>query len=281
MRKVLIILMMLGLPWVASAQESTPALNFYSHPTERYHVLIPAGWENRSTAEETLIVNETLGASIHTMTMPATDDMLASMAQAYALRFPDASGTPTTLAPANLTNGSWQQIVYALPDGGAISAFGQEFEDTLYVLFFRSEAGVRFFITQTDAALDTVNSVLAPLEAQAATLTEDVTTLEAAGNTWQALMLTAGDAPLTLISRASTQTSTDILLAPSAEAAADHAVVFTMLRDFFVTPNTTAYLWLGIALVAGLMGFFVLSLMIRRRNFAKDEAALRELSNEA
>ncbi len=47
-----------------------------------------------------------------------------------------------------------------------------------------------------------------------------------------------------------------------------------------MTPDTTSYLALGLAVVFSVLGFYALSLVIRLRNAQKDAALIRELSQE-
>ncbi len=48
-----------------------------------------------------------------------------------------------------------------------------------------------------------------------------------------------------------------------------------------VTPDTTGYLIAGYAAIFGLMGLFLLSLILRWRNLKKDLVLLDELENDS
>jgi len=52
---------------------------------------------------------------------------------------------------------------------------------------------------------------------------------------------------------------------------------FTVLNDFFLTPDTQPYLFLGLGLASAIMLLLLVSLLLRWRGLLRDEAALREL----
>jgi len=45
-------------------------------------------------------------------------------------------------------------------------------------------------------------------------------------------------------------------------------------------PDTTAYLFLGLALYFGVLALYIISLVVRKRNLRKDEALIEQLSSE-
>jgi len=56
---------------------------------------------------------------------------------------------------------------------------------------------------------------------------------------------------------------------------------YTVLFGFFVTPESTSYLYMGLATVFGFAGLLILSMVVRYRNALKDTELIRQLAQEA
>jgi hypothetical protein len=53
-----------------------------------------------------------------------------------------------------------------------------------------------------------------------------------------------------------------------------------MLAQTITTPDTASYLFLGLGVFFGLLGLFVLSLVVRTRNLRRDEDVIEQLRSE-
>ncbi len=49
------------------------------------------------------------------------------------------------------------------------------------------------------------------------------------------------------------------------------------MTETFVTPDTTAYLWLALGLFFGVLVLFIASMSLRARSLRKDEALIEQL----
>jgi hypothetical protein len=75
-----------------------------------------------------------------------------------------------------------------------------------------------------------------------------------------------GDVAYTVFARPSSITTADVLIGRSDTFKPDHRIALTIVRDFFITPETTNYFLLGLAAVAAVMALFVGLLGARWRN---------------
>jgi hypothetical protein len=263
----------------AAAQETTQepiTLNFYTHPTERWNVLIPPGWDNQSTDQYALLVNETLGAEIYALSAPTTD-VDAALAQAILLFMPDV-GQGTPLDEVNLTTGAWQQRAFQMADGSAALAYAQVYEGRTYLIIYRNSAGALPFVVRTDTRVEDsagAQAALAAAFAQVGVAAGDSTNIEAP--TVENGYYRANYATYSALTRSTSMTTADVILAPGDAADAAHSIAFTVVRDFFLTPQTDNFLLLGMVAIFAIMALFIASLIIRRRNLARDEETLRAL----
>jgi hypothetical protein len=278
-RTLLILLLALLTFGTASAQEATSepiTLNFYTHPSDRWNILIPPGWDNQSTDDYALLVNEALGAEIYALSAPTTD-VDAALAQAILLFMPDA-GPGTPLDEVNLTTGAWQQRAFQMADGSAAVAYAQVYEGRTYLIIYRNRAGALPFVVRTEARVEDgagAQAALAAGFAQIGVAAGDSTGIEAP--TVENGYFRATYAEYSALTRSTSVTTADVILAPDAAADAAHGIAFTVVRDFFLTPQTDNFLLLGMVVSFGIMALFIASLLIRRRNLARDEETIRAL----
>jgi len=119
-----------------------------------------------------------------------------------------------------------------------------------------------------------------PSRAAVTLIASDVTLNDTAGDSIEVLgqaytPFTARDGTLTAWTRI-VGSSGYVLVTMNGEAP-DDAAFFTILLDFFLTPETTDYLALGVVAVVVVIGALLLSLIVRARNLRKDMATLREI----
>jgi hypothetical protein len=257
-------------------------LRFYSHPTERYNILIPPGWADVSDGQGAQFANETLGARLWAFSLPG-EDARAGLEAGAERALPGSAGSLIMLDTVNLITGEWAQA--ALRGEAASGAiFAQVYQGQTFIVAYASERGVVPLIlplaarvTQADVASSLLSVALERLGLPVSPeipLTE--TTAAGGAPTFEAALDLDGQVYNAWL-RGSSERTTDVLLLPEGPAA-DHAVLFTVLRDFFVTPNTSDYLFLGLAVVAVILTLFVASLIARLRNLNADEAALHRLA---
>jgi hypothetical protein len=271
------------LPLTAQAQEedSVVTLRFYTHPTERYNIFIPQGWENLSTETHAHLVNEALGAEVWAV---ADDEDALSVVQALA----GIDATPLMGDEVTLTTGTWQQWFYLLPDGTATTAFVQQYEGRSYAILYWSRQGAMQFVLRTDTPLQDREGARAVFARMLSLLAVDA---EAYGDLVQsppdidpplfAGQYRQGEQFWAVTAERASPSAADVSFAPAptGTGSTTPSIALTIVRDFFITPETTDYLWLGLAVSLAVIGMFVLWLWVRWRNLERDEEALRAISD--
>jgi hypothetical protein len=285
-RRLLPLLLCL-IPFVAHAQDETAPveLSFYNHPTERYNVLIPPGWDNLSSDDHAHLRSPDLNADLYALSLPATDTDSTALA-VLALAQPDVTADPIPADDVTLTTGAWAQRLFALPNGSAATAFVQTIGERTYAVLYIATDGTSVFVERIDAPIEDEVSADAAMREGLAKLgltdvtlaADDVIAPLADGGDYAASYLD-GDVAYTVFARPSSITTADVLIGRSDTFKPDHRIALTIVRDFFITPETTNYFLLGLAAVAAVMALFVGLLGARWRNLQKDEATLRQLIN--
>lgn len=283
----LLAILLLLFPTPALAQdEGATILNFYSHPSERYNILVPPGWDNLTT-DGARLINDELGAQIDAFALRGdVEERLNDWAG-------QAIGAPTLdlihTSTVQLTTGEWTQRLYRLPESGmgALTVFSQRINDVEYVITFSVRESVYAFVVPLESALadaagaaGVVDAGLAVLGVDAAQV-GDIAAQEVGATTWYRQALRVGEEDYTALVRRSGELTADIIIGPASAVAPEDAVILTVVRDFFLTPDTTNYLALGLVAVFLLLGGFIASLWVRGRNLRRDEAVLRQLTGGA
>ncbi|MCC6615888.1 MAG: hypothetical protein IT320_20630 [Anaerolineae bacterium] len=256
-------------------------LTFYSHPTERYNVLIPRGWSNVVNSNHALLRNDAIGAQI-IGTRVATSNPDEAVAQALGLAELPQDVPPVVSEAQGLTFGSWTQRLYSFDDGRTATAFVQGSGEQSYVILYVSADGVQPLIVRTEETVADEASARAALETALAALGYNDATIDSvsadseANSSFNAALTLDGEVYNASLHRDSLTTA-DVLIAPGEAVDAAHEAVFTVVRDFFLTPDNGGYLILGLVVAFGLMALFLVTMVVRRRNLERDELALRQL----
>lgn len=283
MRHALIIfigLLMLAAPVLA--QDMQPAaLRFYSHPTERYNILIPPGWTDESDAQGTQFADPTSGARLWALSI-AGEDPQSALDAGLQRAFPGLDTDVLTLDTVNLITGQWSQAAVFTNQASAV-VFAQVYQGRTFVIVYRTEDGALPLVVRTQALIDNSASADTAFALAFALLGLRSEPNEAARSADDAFErgFTVDGAPYTGWLRGVSASATDVIIQPGARVESAHTIIFTVLRDFFVTPDTGSYLGLGLAAVAVITAALIVSLIIRQRNLHADEAALHRLAGDA
>jgi hypothetical protein len=277
----LLVLSVLFLPAWVRAQETAsrvPTLTFYSHPTERYNILIPPGWENVST-DDARLINTALGAQLDAFALRGDVEARLSEWAREAIGAPEIELIHTSTV--RLTTGEWTQRLYRLPGSGmsALTVFSQAVDGVNYILAFSTQQPVYAFVVPLEEGLVDADDAERAIAAGLAALGLDAERLspaEAVDSFYEQALL-VGDTPYTALAQRSGELTADVIIGPASAAASEDAVMLTIVRDFFLTPDTTNYLLLGLAASFLILGGMVVSLIIRRQNLLRDEKALRQV----
>jgi len=258
--------------------------NFYNHESG-WHVFIPEGWVNDSTDEYARFSRD-FGA-IFAVSYPDAPDIETAIDQAIAVALPDFNGTQVDTRELSLINGVWTQRLYR-QNARYVTLHAQDYDGTFYVLIYSgSDAAVPLIVTSEDASADTTLARVAITDA--ARLIEPLLgeptdiTAQAAGDIPNLSLLTYTNTDggvTTALGRVRGNAVYVVVGTGGITTLNETSVYFTSLNDFFITPNTTPYLVLGIGLSTLIAAILVISLILRRQNLLKDEATLRQLDSE-
>lgn len=245
-------------------------LDAFHNSPDGFHVLIPQGWENLSTQSYARFSNA--GVDIYAASVP-TEDVQAGIAQAIDLVLPDFDNEPSHVSQVILSNGTWTQQVYPASDEQYVTAYGQVYAGSTYVIVWYSTQPIQPVIVSEEDVQTGITSALAILgsEVDEPTSSETITVNEQTltQNVYDGITATGrvrGGSTLVMVSTAETEVSPMIF--------------FTLLTDFFITPMTTPYLYLGLVATAVITIVFIGSLIIRQRNLQKDLQTLETLQAE-
>ena len=268
----------------AQAQERVNRDAFYNS-TEGFHVLIPTGWENRSSESFAHFYQSEAQVSIYAISVPTTD-VQAGIEQAIERVLPDLEVEPIT-SEVILSNGTWTQNIYLPVDDsptGRISAYGQVYTGNTYVILWHTDAIITLAQPVIVPGEDVQAGIVAALNLTG-TAPEDIFSTEERtfdGVTWtynvydstpsiqvsfSTLGRVSGDNTLVL---ANVTGRTPFVALP---------VFFDLLTGFFITPATTPYLYLGLAATAVITVLFLGMMLLRYRSLRKDLETLESLES--
>ena len=270
-------LLFLAVPAVQSQERI--ALDAFYHSPDGFHLLMPQGWENLSTDTYAHFSDPEADVDIYAASVP-TEDAQAGIQEAIGLILPDFDGEPSHVSEVILSNGTWTQEIYRTDDEQYVTAYGQVYDAKTYAVLWSSVRPAQPVIVSDENVQAGITSALATLgyEVNQPTASEEITVNE------QVLTQNVYEAtpPITAIGRVRGETTlVMVTTAPLVESDANPLVFFTLLTDFFITPATTPYLYLGLAATAVIALAFIGSLVIRQRNLQKDLETLETLQAEA
>lgn len=268
----------------ALAQDATPIpLNIdqdlYNHESG-WHIRIPAGWTNESTADyarftldgEMIFVSESVENN-------ADDAVRETIGEAGL----DAAMESNSYSVLTLNNGQWTQHLFGTDVVGTprLSAHTQQYEDRFYVLLYITSAGSQPIIVPTDnPAVGVADAIRQYNPTQSVTSADIPVDGDNPQRATYTLDLSSGGEALTAIGR-TISSSTFVIVGTASQAdLIEHSIYFTLLNDFFITPNTQPYLWLGLALGFGVLAILIVSLIVRYQNLKRDEAALNQVMSD-
>jgi hypothetical protein len=273
----LILLVFLVIPAV-QAQERVNRDAFYNSAAG-FHLLIPAGWENRSTDTYARFVQPETDISIYAAAVPTTD-MQAGLDEALRLIEPAFASSPAQTNEVNLPNGAWRQNVYTLGENASLTAYGQVYEGTTYVVAWYSPENAAQPVIVPSANVEEAASAALNLLGYTpgdATASDEINIGE---QLWTRSTY-EGTPPLTVLARAGEQAA-QVIVKPGAPDDSDTAlpVFFALLTGFFITPVTTPYLYLGLAAAGIIAVLFIGMMLLRARSLHADIETLETLEGD-
>lgn len=279
----LILILLVVLPSLALAQESAPQTAYYNAEA-RFGMPVPPGYENQSQGDLTHFTNG-LG-DIYVLRVNTTD-LTAGIRAALERIDPAFVSDPAKSSTVNLANGTWQQAIFTPPGGAIISALAQVYDNRTFVLaYVHNQPDTDTLAVIVESAdvqagiADAIQRFIDP--AFAAEPTETTTTPNAQGTAIVENRY-ALDSDQALLAQGSVRGDFTYVVLERGPADGLQAVddaFFTVLLGFFVTPNTSSYLLLGLAVSAIILLGFVASLILRHRSLQRDLQTLDQLQRD-
>lgn len=252
--------------------------NFYNNPSG-WHVFIPAGWIDESTVDYARFTNDT--RLIYVREYPGSDAESAA-AQILADTGLTSIGAPIDQRDLQLSNGTWTQFLYANEDARAV-VHTQEYQGTRYAMVYSTADLTAIpLIVMREGALEDPSLIADGMIEATRLIVPTVTTPITSENVIQGvstITIQTFDGGITAIGRVRGSAIYTVAGTGDTDTFNSASGYFNVLNDFFLTPRTQPYLFLGLGLAFGIMTLLLLSLFFRWRSLLRDEAALRELEN--
>jgi hypothetical protein len=256
-------------------------------------VLQLEGWQDQSTPDDAIFVNDALSARIHVSAVPTLVDTEAIQAAIATLTEGDF-GEPLRESRIGISNGTWTQQLFSADDT-SISSFA-----------LGSVSGNRtFVVTLIEDSPDYNAHYLAIRSPQIDAETTDfaggidlaIQTLLGEGRNFELVEHT--DLTVLGLPSAQNQYSTDngalsvfaqefddITYATISTGDIESATQLgeameTVFLGFFITPDNSNYLYMGLAAVTIIFGVLIGSMWLRYRNVQKDMALVEELAGKS
>ncbi|MFQ3568620.1 MAG: hypothetical protein SNJ59_16665 [Aggregatilineales bacterium] len=271
-----IVLMLLALPGPLLAQETLGPSAFYNS-RDGFHILIPDGWENRSTEAYAHFHHAEAAVDVYAITRPlrtGQDDALAAAFAALPIEQPAA---PAEARTVNLVNGEWMQQISIDPPRRT-TLYTQPFAENLHVIVWDSPTGsAQPAIVpgeEVEAGLEAALAALGLSEAEAVSLDE----MTIGAQTWT--VASFEDEPAAALARVRSALTYAVVVLEPVESIEALPLFFMQLSDYFVTPQTAPFLYLGLAATALVLLVLVGSIALRARALKQEALTLAALAQE-
>ncbi|MBL8155159.1 MAG: hypothetical protein JNM70_13330 [Anaerolineae bacterium] len=282
-RIALILALLIVLPSFALAQESAPQTAYYNAEA-RFGMPVPSGYENQTAGDLTHFSN---GIGDIYVLQVNTTDLTAGIRAALERIDPAFVTDPAKSSTVNLANGTWQQAIFTPPGGAIISALAQVYDNRTFVLaYVHNQPDTDTLAVIVESAdvqagiTDAIQRFIDP--AFAAEPADSTTTANAQGTAIVENRYALEDGQALLAQGSVRGDFTYVVLerGPADGLQAVDDAFFTVLLGFFVTPNTSNYLLLGLAVSAIILLGFAVSLILRHRSLQRDLQTIEQLQRE-
>jgi len=269
----------------------------YLRSNTGFNVPIPGGlWENQSTRDVALFVNESLEATIHVTAVRTLNDEEA-IAQVLATFVDGALPEPTVNERIGLGSGTWTQQLFQIGDT-SISTLALVRSDRTFVISFIEmsadydayQLAVRLPLTEAaedeaaDAAAEAQPGITLALQQLFGedfdTEPATTTTLALLSGAWALNGYDTADS-LKVLGFPFRDIVYTTIITGQDQAGLELADSFnTVFLGFFITPDNSRFLILGLAASGIILAALLASLWIRHRNVEKDLQLIEELTQD-
>lgn len=248
-----------------------------------FNAPIPVGWQDQSRADIAQFYQAAAQATIRTRIVPA-GDVAAAVEQDLQAWLGSPVDSAVYQGKVNLADGTWRSLVYQIDDDTTASVMARPNETGVIVIsFVEAHSAAKIIMlaiaqadqndaqTEMTAALQTFNI------AGRADLSEPQT-LSLSSGEW----LLQSSAAAAVMGRAVGNDSYIALAEGVIESLPELADAYhSSLLGFYITPDTSPFLWLGLAASFGILGILLFSFVWRRRGLQKELALIQTLTREA
>ncbi|MCY3574263.1 MAG: hypothetical protein OXG92_10040 [Chloroflexi bacterium] len=277
--------LLLALGGWTSAQDESPYFQ-----SAAFNVPILAGWENQSGAGIAQFHNPAARATIRSAMADGADAPAAAAADLAGWQGLSELDAPVYSGKVNLADGTWHVLAYDLDEGRSASQIARRADDRFIVIsFLESDPASRTLMLAIAQADESLESPAPELDSALQQVTPlRLAELAAAG----AFQQPGGD---WLVYHSETARAAgsifgnDSYIALQTGSAGEQMALgdFLALADawqstalgFFITPDNSLYLWLGVAVSLLMLLTLIGSFAWRARGLRKDLAMLEKLAS--
>ena len=293
MKKVLLfVCLLIGLIMPISAQEdeeeapALPPIPYFvaENAGRKFNVPVPFDWENVSSDPNIAHFAHPSGlGDIYALPVESQNPQVGAETAIKQI-LGDISLTARYSGQFQLDGNDWGKFAFT-SDLGTLTAFTQTRDDVVYVLFYHyPKTDHEFYfmaqnILEDEASQAGVLTALSSLYPEIPPTPQTETIVPLSNGDWTRQTYAIGEAQIvTLWQRRGGVVYITVENGDGAVVDSVNKALFTSLFGFFITPQNTPYLWLGLAVVFGIAGIFILSLFLRHRGLTRDEALVQELT---
>ena len=248
-----------------------------------FNVPILEGWEDQSSETIAQFYHADAQAAIRTNVIRAAD-AVSGAEQDLQAWLESPVDAPIYQGKVNLADGTWAALVYQIDADTTASVMARQDEaDTVVISFVEAHPAARIIMaviargdeTQDDARAE----IAAALEAFSLGSGDDLSEPQAAPLPGEWLLQSSET--VTAMSRVFGNDSYLAIAEGDADSLPELANAYhTSLLGFFVTPDNSNFLWLGLAAVFGILGILLFSFVWRERHLQKELAFIQELARD-
>lgn len=278
---LLFVLLVTAVPVLAQDDaEDAPGDTFLRDPDRQDVVMVPPDWLVSQTQPYVVVENPDRDIIVSVITVQA-DEASTALADGLSQVSGDAVTKDADITEGRLSNGDWLGRVYTGEDATLYSAFTKQRPNEQWDVFvYRTLPDTYTLIITEPNAADAAASALALIGATAADLTENTPDDAEEGVTTYTTEIDGEPATVWVRLESETNDTQAVLITFDEAVSVQQPEFFRMLDRFFVTPQTTNFLWLGLVASVVLIGGLALSILLRYRNLRRDEQLIRELAED-
>ncbi len=271
--------------------EPLPVIPYYTSQEngQQFNVPIPVDWRVVADDEYIRMVNDDTTGEIYTIAVPSDDlDLEAAIIEGLRRINPEITVEERLTGRITIDGLTWAKDLYRINGGGDISAFARTQDGIVYMLLYiNPDPDITFLMfaaenedaTQDIPVESAISEVFPEITLPAADATDDI---RFADRVWTQSTYSLNDDTLHTLYQGRFG-KLYLVMERGGDGATLETVnraLFTVLFGFFVTPENTEYLWLGLVASFFLIVVLIGSIYIRHQNAEKDLQMIESLQDD-